>query len=192
MHKHTHARTPTHTHTHTHTLNLCGVSNSICLSALSLILFSSSLSRSLFFYNSSHTEPLLPYSSSSSHPCTPPSLISPLLALSHFLPSFYFSILLLSLRSNLSSLLSLSCPLFFLLHQSLSRVFFFFPLLSHITAAILHAYTFIFSSLYLFHFFLFFSRYPSILTNTCFWHLKILEEKREKRQQKGDGGQCRD
>lgn len=88
--KHTLSHCVSYTQTYAHTLNLCGVSNSICLSALSLILFSSSLSRSLFFYNSSHTEPLLPYSSSSS----PPSLSPPLLTLSHFLSSFYSSILL--------------------------------------------------------------------------------------------------
>lgn len=87
-------------HKHTRTVNLCGVSNSICLSALSLILFSSSLSRSLFFYNSSHTEPLLPYSSSSSHPSPPlsSSLISlPSVALFVYFPIFLFFYIISSL-----------------------------------------------------------------------------------------------
>lgn len=112
-HTHTHS-TPVHTNTqkqkhtpsqpctqtHTRTVNLCGVSNSICLSALSLILFSSSLSRSLFFYNSSHTEPLLPYSSSSSHPSPPlsSSLISlPSVALFVYFPIFLFFYIISSL-----------------------------------------------------------------------------------------------
>ena len=132
MRTHTLSLSHTCTHTHTHTLNLCGVSNSICLSALSLILFSSSLSRSLFSYNSSHTEPLLPYSSSSSHP-SHPSPSSPPPSLAHFAsfsPIFlFFPYYALSLRFNLSSLSSLRRAFSFLLTSVLLYGFFFLPLL---------------------------------------------------------------
>lgn len=165
--KHRHTKT----YTNTHRANLCGVSNSICLSALSLILFSSSLSRSLFFYNSSHTEPLLPYSSSSSHHPAPLISVASLARFVSFSPIVLFFCIILFRCFNLSSLL-LSAALFlplplvdlcFLLYYSAvthyHRPFFqlFLPL-----------------PMLPFH-----SLCPSILT-TCFCHLKILKRKTEK------------
>lgn len=83
----------------------------MCLSALSLILFSSSLSRSLFFYNSSHTEPLLPYSSSSSHHPAPLISIPSLARFVSLSPIILFFYIILFRSFNVCSYLSLSSPL---------------------------------------------------------------------------------
>lgn len=123
----------------THTLNLCGVSNSICLSALSLILFSSSLSRSLFLHSSSHTEPLLPYSSSSSHP-SPPflSLSCPttcnLRLLFSRLFTFLYHFLLLQFDF---SILFVTCPFSSSTSSVALIIFFFVPVtsLSHFSSS---------------------------------------------------------